>query len=286
MRWLFLASIGLTQAVVSAQTPVSSDLFDKLVRYTAFSAAAYQEDCGTPPFGSTIVKGVDDATTGTHATIFRDDKAKEIIVAFRGTSSPKELDSDLAFALVPLSAPGTNCSDCKVHNGFQSAYTSVMKPIGTTLQGLLCEEDWRFVVTGHSLGGGIASIAATSFAGMGFQVSEVFTFGEPRNGDAAWAKHYNTVISDDHYYRVTHSSDGVPQIPPTVLGYAHHSPEYFQSQPANNSAETTLKCEIDSPKCNAGQDFGSTLINNAHITYSNTVIGSVLFVPACGAVWP
>lgn len=135
----------------------------------------------------------------------------------------------------------------QVHNGFQSAYTSVMKPIGTTLQGLLCEEGWRFVVTGHSLGGGIASIAATSFAGMGFQVSEVVTFGEPRNGDAAWAKHYSTVISDDHYYRVTHSSDGVPQIPPTVLGYAHHSPEYFQSQQTNNSAETTLKCETDSP---------------------------------------
>ncbi|TQV92988.1 ferulic acid esterase A faeA [Cordyceps javanica] len=257
-----------------------------MVRYTAFSAAAYQVDCQTPPFGSKIVQTVQDANTGTRVAIFRDETEKEIIVAFRGTSSPRELDSDLAFTLVPLSVPGTNCSDCKVHDGFQRCYASVMKPLVTTLQGLLCDADWRFVVTGHSLGGGISAIAAASFVGLGFNVSQVFTFGEPRNGDAAWAKYASAVVADDQYYRVTHSTDGIPQIPPTVLGYVHHSPEYFQSEESNNTAESTWKCEIDSPKCNAGQKPGTTLINNAHISYSNTAVGSSLFVPACGAVWP
>ncbi|KAJ6784712.1 hypothetical protein PWT90_00455 [Aphanocladium album] len=272
---LFTA-VGLIPVAVFAQQPVSTDIFDKIVRYTAFSAAAYQDNCTTPPFGSTIVQNFDIANTDTQASMFRDDKAKEIIVAFRGTSSPKDLDSDLAFTLVPLSASGTNCSDCKVHNGFQRSYVSIMKPIAEALQGLLCGGDWRFVVTGHSLGGGIAAIAATSFAGLGFQPSEVFTFGEPRNGDAAWAKYASKTLSDDKYYRVTHFTDGVPQIPPVVLGYVHHSPEYYQSQDTNNTAESTWKCEIDSPKCNAGQSFGSTPVNNAHVTYSNTVVGSSL----------
>lgn len=257
-----------------------------MVRYAAFSAASYQEDCPTPPFGSSIVQSFDDADTGTRAAIFRDEKAKEIIVAFRGTSSPRELDADLAFALVPLSVPGTSCSDCKVHDGFQRCYTAIMKPLATALQGLLCEADWRLVVTGHSLGGGISAIAAPSFAGLGFQVSEVFTFGEPRNGNAAWAQYASSVVPDEQYYRVTHFTDGIPQIPPTVLGYVHHSPEYYQSEETNNTAASTWKCDIDSPKCNAGQDFGTTLVNNAHVSYSNTVVGSSLFVPACGAVWP
>lgn len=93
---------------------VSSEIFDKIVRYTAFSAAVYQDDCTTPPFNTTIVKSFDDANTDTQAAIYKDDKAKEIIVAFRGTSTPRDLDSDLAFALVPLDAGGTKCADCKV----------------------------------------------------------------------------------------------------------------------------------------------------------------------------
>ncbi|KAJ3499475.1 hypothetical protein NLG97_g316 [Lecanicillium saksenae] len=286
MHLRLFAAVGLIPVTIFAQQPVSSDLFDKFVRYTAFSAAAYQDNCTTPPFGSSIVHSLDIAETDTQATIFRDEKLQEIIVAFRGTSSPRDLDSDLAFTLVPLSATGTNCSDCKVHNGFQSSYLSIMKPIAEALQGLLCGADWRFVVTGHSLGAGIAAIAATSFAGLGFQPSEVVTFGEPRNGDAAWAKYASKSVPDDKYYRVTHFNDGVPQIPPVVLGYVHHSPEYYQSKDSNNTAGSTWKCEIDSPQCNAGQDFGGSPVNNAHVTYSNTVVGSSLFVPACGAVWP
>ena len=93
---------------------MSSEVFDKITRYTAFSAAAYQDDCGKPPFDTEIVKTFDEASTDTQATIFRDAEAKEVVLAFRGTSTPKDLDSDLSFSLVPLLAVGTKCSDCKV----------------------------------------------------------------------------------------------------------------------------------------------------------------------------
>lgn len=100
---------------------MSSDLFDKIVRYTDFSAAAYQDDCNTPPFNTTVVKKFDDAVTDTHAVIYRDDKAKEIIVAFRGTSTPTGLDTDLSFGLVSLSAGGAKCADCKVTAVYQQS---------------------------------------------------------------------------------------------------------------------------------------------------------------------
>ena len=38
--------------------------------------------------------------------------------------------------------------------------------------------------------------------------------------------------------------------------------------------------------CNAAQNFGSDPINGAHIQYTNQLIASVLFNPACGYVAP
>ncbi|OAQ60430.1 ferulic acid esterase A faeA [Pochonia chlamydosporia 170] len=280
-----LAVTGLFPLFVLAQQPVSSDVFDKITRYTAFSAASYDDNCAKPPFGSQIVKTFNDDATDTQATLFRDNTAKEVIIAFRGTSAPKDLDSDLAFGLVPLSATGTSCSNCKVHQGFQSAFASISGAVASAIKSEVSSGS-RLIVTGHSLGGGIAAIATSSFIGQDIKVAETYTFGEPRNGDAQWAKYIAGQIPDSNYYRVTHFNDGVPQIPPTLLGYVHHGPEYYQSKDTGNTAQTTLKCSLDSKSCSAGQDFGSNPINRSHLTYSNTIVGSSLFVAACGAVFP
>lgn len=133
----------------------------------------------------------------------------------------------------------------QVHEGFQSAYNAVSGPVSSAVKSAL-SSGYRLIVTGHSLGGGIAAVATTSFIGQGMAVAETYTFGEPRNGDAQWAKYVSQQIPDANYYRVTHFNDGVPQIPPTILGYVHHGPEYFQSKNTGNTAQTTLKCSLDS----------------------------------------
>jgi hypothetical protein len=97
-------------------------------------------------------------------------------------------------------------------------------------------------VTGHSLGGGIAAIATSSFIAQGLEVANTFTFGEPRNGDQSWVQYISGQIPDANYYRVTHANDGVPQIPPQDLGYYQHGIEYWESKLQNNSASTTYNC--------------------------------------------
>lgn len=66
------------------------------------------------------------------------------------------------------------------------------------------------IVTGHSLGGGLAALAASSLAGQGHQLT-AYTYGEPRNGNPAFTSYINSQVPN--YYRVTHYNDGVPQIP-------------------------------------------------------------------------
>ncbi|KAH7360928.1 ferulic acid esterase A faeA [Rhexocercosporidium sp. MPI-PUGE-AT-0058] len=271
-----------------AQTPISPALYQKIVRYTVFSAAAYAPICSAPAYGSSVVQYFNDTSgTETRATLFRDDSAKELILAFKGTSSPKDLDVDLDALLVPLTAPGTSCSSCLVHEGFQAGYNSLASVISSSVKSQLASHSgYKLIATGHSLGGALAAIAASSLIGQGVPISAMYTFGEPRNGDAAWASYINNQIPIANYYRVTHTNDGVPQIPPTVLNYVHHGAEYWESKDSGNSASTTFKCDTDSPKCNAGQETGTNPINGAHISYSDMVIGSSLFIAGCGAVFP
>ncbi|KAH8705366.1 ferulic acid esterase A faeA [Talaromyces proteolyticus] len=268
----------------SPGSPVSSDVWTKIVRYTDFASAAYGDSCDTPPYGSVAVQYFNDAFSDTHATLFRDDTAKEVIISFRGTASPKNLATDLEFDLVPLTATGTQCSNCKVHKGFQSSFEVLSDSVTSAIKSQLGQHSgYTFTVTGHSLGGGIAAIATSSFIAQGLKVANTFTFGEPRNGDQNWIKYISGQIPDANYYRVTHASDGVPQIPPQDLGYYQHGIEYWESQLQNNSASTTYNCGTQSTSCNAGQSFGNQPINGAHLTYTNTVIGSSLHIPACGA---
>lgn len=226
---------------------VSEDVWNNIIRYSGFAAASYSDYCAVPPSGSTVVKYFNVSFTDTQATLFRDDKAQEIILSFRGSSSPKDLDTDFEFTLAPLTATGTSCSSCKVHSSFQIAYESVASAVISAVQSELSSSGYsKFTITGHSLGAALSSIATASFIGSGVKVANTYTFGEPRNGDAAWASYLSNQIPDSNYFRVTHYNDGVPQIPPTVLGFQHHGPEYWQSLKLQNSASTTYSCGTNS----------------------------------------
>jgi hypothetical protein len=85
------------------------------VRYTKFSAASYADNCPTPPLGAAVAKFVNVVETNTQAYLFRDDAAKELILAFRGTTNAQDLFADFDQGLVPFTAVGvTGCNGCAV----------------------------------------------------------------------------------------------------------------------------------------------------------------------------
>ena len=125
-----------------------------------------------------------------------------VIVSFRGT---KELGDWLA----NLNVLSTTRTYGTVHRGFLGAFQVVEKKLET----LMAPYRGRpVVVTGHSLGGALALIAAAEWHGK-HDVSWVHTCGQPAVGK----RDFQGFIEDkygDSYFRFVNEDDVVPMVPP------------------------------------------------------------------------
>jgi triacylglycerol lipase len=145
---------------------------------------------------------------GTHAYLGRLGTA--IILAFRGTQidDPWEFVQDLQtdLSIAPVAADGY---PGRVHGGFRRA----LEAIRPALQAALAQiGDGPLWLTGHSLGGALATLAGRELRAAG-----VCTFAAPRVGDQDFA---NT-LEGLHLVRYVMAADLVPRLPPRRLGFTH-----------------------------------------------------------------
>jgi predicted lipase len=82
-------------------------------------------------------------------------------------------------------------------------------------------------VTGHSLGGALATHAAVHLVNEGVTVSEFYTFGCPRVGDVKFSNWFDAFIKSNSKFRITHGRDPVPHLPPEGFGFKHTPHEIF-----------------------------------------------------------
>lgn len=86
---------------------------------------------------------------------------------------------------------------------------------------------YRVVVVGHSLGGAVAAVAAAEIRNSATAPpADLYTYGAPRIAPPALSD-YITNQNRGGNFRVTHSDDPVPRLPPRALGFVHLSPEYY-----------------------------------------------------------
>ena len=90
----------------------------------------------------------------------------------------------------------------------------------------------------------------------------VYTFGQPRVGDANFAKYYNSLI--DIHYRVTHSHDPVPHLPPEDFGFYHMATEVFYKSEPNG---TYIVCDGSGEDENCSDGFLTDLWVPDHLDY-------------------
>jgi hypothetical protein len=117
--------------------------------------------------------------------------------------------------------------------------------------------NYSLIITGHSIGAGIATLAATELRNMNYS-ADTYTYGSPRVGNTVFATFVtNQAPKLGGNYRMTHVNDPVPQLPPTWIGYEHTSPEYWLANGTDTaddySAGDVVVCEgVGNESCNAG----------------------------------
>lgn len=157
-----------------------------------------------------------------------DATSNKIVVAFRGTNGPDLTNWITNFdgKLIPYQFLPTG----KVHNGFMSAFSEVQQQMRSNLRDLIEHHyNAQILVTGHSLGGALATLAALDIyysLGVPPTKMELYTFGQPRAVDEVLSNELMTLFSDN-YHRVTHYDDAVVHVPLTFQGFKHAGEEVW-----------------------------------------------------------
>ena len=133
------------------------------------------------------------------------------VLAFRGTASVDGWKANLDARLVPLRDGPAN-ANLMVHEGFQADFDRVRPAVERAVGAL--RAGMPLYVTGHSLGGALAQLAAATLDAD--RVAAIYTFGSPRVATQA----FDGLIRAPHY-RVVHDKDLVPGVPPAAAGFRH-----------------------------------------------------------------
>lgn len=178
---------------------------EKIKFFAAISDAAYCGDGASCNFGDRINRskgelafGFDmsswkmnlltarDGQKDVEGYLFSKPGSNDVIIAFRGSESPESMGSfqdwmnDLDFA--PQHFGGKTFGG-EVHRGFLSNLFGIWHPNDTGLIKVLTSENLsnkRFWLTGHSLGGAIATLVGMKLRDEGKTVSGIYTYGSPK----------------------------------------------------------------------------------------------------------
>ena len=150
--------------------------------------------------GLSCVAQIEDPDTFSGATVFRTD-AGATIVACRGSASLKNFGTTTDIGPVPLIVADGAPTAARVHRGFQRACTGMWPLLKPHLPA-----SGPLLLTGHSLGGGTATLLALQCHAAGLE-PELITVAGPRLGDAAFATHYRERCGDAVH--LVHDADDV-----------------------------------------------------------------------------
>ncbi|KLO05084.1 alpha/beta-hydrolase [Schizopora paradoxa] len=257
-----------------AKRTISETLSEEFVRYTNYSSGAYLPACPRP-LGNTLVLQFNNDATNTQGYIARDDTRQEIVVVYRGSFQIPDYLTDADFALTQYSTPGLSAeqtNEVLVHQGFLTAFSSVASlVISTVAQQLIQHPSYSLVSTGHSLGSALASLSAVSLAANfpGHSL-KMYTFGQPRTGNPAYAALAENLVGVDNIFRTVHTIDNIPKLPPQSFGYQHHATEYWNFADPSIPSNVKVCSGGEDPTCSNSVMLGFIL---AHLQYFGQAIG-------------
>lgn len=203
--------------------------------YRDFSQLKFSE------FPDCVLELIDQTKTDTQCALIPSEKT--VYIAFRGSEKEMDWDTNFDFSqevvefkkaviqeqivadreqIYPY-AEGSQ-SKATMHRGFATAYLSVRDDIHKYLSN---RDIASVTVTGHSLGGALATLCAVDIQ---YNFSEklnsidVYTFGAPRVGNSGFQESFNRRVPNS--YRFVYGMDIVPALPRVWQGYRHVDAEH------------------------------------------------------------
>ncbi|KAJ7887706.1 alpha/beta-hydrolase [Mycena leptocephala] len=145
---------------------------------------------------------------------------QSLVVAHEGTDAKNILSilNDAQFGLAERST-----ENITVHDGFQQTFERTGDSLlAGVMDGLKSTGVKKIVVTGHSLGAALATMAAVMIKdAVDPSVDVSMTgFGLPRGGNQGWADFLDSQLGLTF---VSNQNDLVPTVPPKFLGFQHSS---------------------------------------------------------------
>ena len=139
-----------------------------------------------------------------------------LVITVRGTASFYDWAYNLSAVKEPSDyLPGT------IHAGFARAAMHITVPLRQWLQANGHADRQRNIwLSGHSLGGAVVTFLAPWLHSRGFCVNGIDTYGSPRVGDGRYRRSWDLLFAGVSHRHVN-SVDGVPMLPPLLLGYRH-----------------------------------------------------------------
>ncbi len=147
-----------------------------------------------------------------------------IVVAFRGTENPTSIDGlkdwlltdAMNLLVVPegrlghdLSAAGVGA---KFHKGFIDAIAEIWEPLRDDVEARMKKADRPLWITGHSLGGALALLAAWLLKRRFIAVHQIYTYGAPMIGNQKASDAFNKEFKGQ-IFRYVSGRDPVPKLP-------------------------------------------------------------------------
>ena len=125
------------------------------------------------------------------------------VISCRGTepSQLKDITADLKFWRIDPAGTGE-----KIHSGFWSEAFSLFPKVIKNLP----DDEKPIAVTGHSLGGAMAVIMTGFLLKSGYNVKELYTYGQPRVGNRQFCER---IQRDCDWQRFVNNNDIVPRVP-------------------------------------------------------------------------
>lgn len=193
------------------------------------------------------IKNTNTILRDTEMYVLYDNQNNSLILSFRGSEKISEEIRDWINNFTAIQFPfltDVTESNGLVHAGFYTAYSGIRKElIDFVLNKIRDYNIEKISITGHSLGGGLATISALDLTIHIPNIEiEVYTYGSPRVGNPEFSDYYNDIVPNS--FRIVNENDLATFVPPpntAGLYYRHINTLVFLDANGNLSLDPCPK---------------------------------------------